>query len=602
MTTTTHFNFRTLPNSPRAEAWRTLDAAVARWVLSHGGSRLLAEVAGWASYAEAQGDSALLLEPETPSRHGLRALSVEELSALAAEPMVTVLAGDEAANTPFVLQFNHFYLRRNAMHEIAVAADLRARRSHVEVPRMPCQANDLQALFEAFDTEAVRPQTQAVMQVLGRRLFVLTGGPGSGKTTTVLRMLLALIREHHTQHARLPVIRLAAPTGKAARRLGDALRDSAKALQDRLDFRSSSWPQWLAPALQAEAMTVHRLLGSRGQQRGFVHHAGNPIGADVVLIDEASMLDLPLLRVLLDALAPSAVLVFVGDAEQLPPVGTGSVFLDLVRALEASAAGDVVRLQHSFRADQALVPVNAALRDGNLEAFVQACDAAGSRVQRQTCVTLPQLHACIQHWHQQLLTEWRDAGIYAPVHAQELASVLQAVRGRQLLCALREGPFGAEQVNTRLETLFRKDAGDSAAGVWYPGRAVMITHNDAASGLFNGDIGICLRDSTGHLQVWFEGAAATEEDHGLRGFAPDALPPHEGAFAITVHKSQGSEYGHVAVLLPPDADNAVLSRQLLYTAATRARMSLALWCSESVLQATLGARNVRSSALPQRLG
>ncbi len=200
------------------------------------------------------------------------------------------------------------------------------------------------------------------------------------------------------------------------------------------------------------------------------------------------------------------------------------------------------------------------------------------------------------------MTEWRDAGIYAPVHAQDLASVLQAVRGRQLLCALREGPFGAEQVNTRLETLFRKDAGDSAAGVWYPGRAVMITHNDAASGLFNGDIGICLRDSTGHLQVWFEGAAATEEDQGPRGFAPDALPHHEGAFAITVHKSQGSEYGHVAVLLPPDADNAVLSRQLLYTAATRARLSLALWCSESVLQATLGARNVRSSALPQRLG
>jgi exodeoxyribonuclease V alpha subunit len=602
MTTATPFNFRSLPNLPRAEAWRALDAAVARWVLSHGGSHLLAEVTGWASYAEAQGDSALLLEPETPSRHGLRALSAEELSALAAEPMVTVLAGDEAANTPFVQQFNHFYLRRNVLHEIAVAADLRARRSHVEVLRMPCEANDLQALFEASDTEAVRPQTQAVMQVLGRRLFVLTGGPGTGKTTTVLRMLLALTREHHAQHARLPVIRLAAPTGKAARRLGDALRDSSKDLQDRADFRSSPWPQWLAPALQAEAMTVHRLLGSRGQQRGFVHHAGNPIGADVVLIDEASMLDLPLLRVLLDALAPSAVLVFVGDAEQLPPVGTGSVFLDLVRALEASAAGDVVRLQHSFRADQALVPVNAALRDGNPEAFVQACDAAGSRVQRQTCVTLPQLHACVQQWHQQLFSEWRDAGIFTPVSPEHLPKVLHAVRGRQLLCALREGPFGAEQVNARLEALFRQHAADSAVGAWYPGRTVMMTHNDTASGLFNGDIGICLRDGAGDLQVWFEGASATEEDQGPRAFAPDALPPHEGAFAITIHKSQGSEYGHVAVLLPPDADNAVLSRQLLYTAATRARMSLALWCSDSVLQATLIARNARSSALPQRLG
>ncbi|MFY8207216.1 MAG: exodeoxyribonuclease V subunit alpha [Arenimonas sp.] len=601
MTTATHFNFRTLPNPPRAEAWRALDAAVARWVLAHGGSRLLAEVAGWASYAEGQGDSALLLEPETPSRHGLRALSVDELAAVAAEPMVTVLTADEPADTPFVLQFNHFYLRRNALHEIAVAADLRARRSQAEAPLMPCTAADLQALFAASDTEAVRPQTQAVLQVLGRRLFVLTGGPGTGKTTTVLRMLLALTREHHARHARLPVIRLAAPTGKAARRLGDALREGVKVLHDRTEFRDSPWPQWLAPAQQAEAMTVHRLLGSRGQQRGFMHHAGNPIGADVVLIDEASMLDLPLLRALLDALPSSAVLVFVGDAEQLPPVGTGSVFLDLVRALEVSAAGDVVRLQHSFRADKALVPVNAALRDGSMEAFAQACEAAGSRVQRQNCVTLPQLQVCVQQWHQQLFAEWRDAGIDAPVQPQDLPKVLRAVRGRQLLCALREGPFGAEQVNARLETLFRQSAGERAAGAWYPGRAVMITHNDAASGLFNGDIGICLRDAAGHLQVWFEGASAREDDHGPRAFSPDALPPHEGAFAITVHKSQGSEYGHVAVLLPPDADNAVLSRQLLYTAATRARTSLALWCSESVLQATLAARNARSSALPQRL-
>lgn len=129
----------------------------------------------------------------------------------------------------------------------------------------------------------------------------------------------------------------------------------------------------------------------------------------------------------------------------------------------------------------------------------------------------------------------------------------------------------------------------------------MITRNDMASGLFNGDIGLCLRDTAGQLLVWFDGASGLEDASGPRAFAPDALPSHEGAFAITVHKSQGSEYGHVAVLLPPDADNAVLSRQLLYTAATRARKSLVLWSSEGVLQATLAARNARSSALPQRL-
>ena len=598
----TPYHFRGMPHLPRVELWRALDEAVARWVLAHGGSRLLAEVAGWASYAEGQGDSALPVLPDMPSRHGFRALSAAEIEALRTEPMVTALTEDAVVSTPFVLQFDHFYLRRNALHEIAVAADLSARRSGINLPHSPCTVTDLHALFDDAGSESVVQQTRAVQQVLGRRLFVLTGGPGTGKTTTVLRMLLALTREYHALHARLPIIRLAAPTGKAARRLGDALREGANTLQGREAFRDSTWPQWLEPALQAEAMTVHRLLGSRGQQRGFTHHAGNPVGADVVLIDEASMLDLPLLRALLDALPEKAVLVFVGDAEQLPPVGTGSVFLDLVTALEASATGDVVRLQHSFRADQALVPVNEALRTGHPEDFMRACDSAGTQVQRQACNSLPQLQVCVQHWHRQLFSEWQDAGLYAPVHPDDVPPKLTAVRGRQLLCALREGPFGAEQVNARLEVLFRHAAGESAAGEWYPGRAVMITRNDAASGLFNGDIGICLRDSAGQLSVWFEGVSGLEGSIGPRAFAPDALPSHEGAFAITVHKSQGSEYGHVAVLLPPDTDNAVLSRQLLYTAATRARKSLALWCTEPVLQASLAARNARSSALPQRLG
>jgi exodeoxyribonuclease V alpha subunit len=130
----------------------------------------------------------------------------------------------------------------------------------------------------------------------------------------------------------------------------------------------------------------------------------------------------------------------------------------------------------------------------------------------------------------------------------------------------------------------------------------MVTRNDAASGLYNGDVGICLRDTAGQLLVWFDGVSDADADSVPRAFAPDALPPHVGAFAITVHKSQGSEYSHVAVLLPPDADNAVLSRQLLYTAATRARRTLALWCSDSVLEAALKSDDARCSALQERLG
>ena len=597
-----HFGFRNIPRQPHGEPWRALDAAVARWVLAHGGSALLAEVAGWASYAEGQGDSALPLLPDLPSRHGLRALSADEIEALRTQPMVTALTENAAVSTPFVLQFNHFYLRRNAMHESAVASALRPRRRHFDEPLAPCETEDLHTLFDAAESEAVAPQTDAVKQVLGRRLFVLTGGPGTGKTTTVLRMLLGLTREHHAVHARLPIIRLAAPTGKAARRLGDALREGADALLARAGFRDSTWPQWLTPALQAEAMTLHRLLGSRGRQGGFRHDAANPVAADVVMIDEASMLDLPLLRALLDALPETAVLVLVGDAEQLPPVGTGSVFRDLVGALEAAAGDDVIRLRHSFRADQSLVPVNEALRQGNPAAFSAACSAAGASMQYETCATPAQLQACLLKWQRKVRNDWRDAGVFTAARPEEVPERLASIRNRQLLCALREGPFGALQVNDRLESLFREEAGDASSGAWYPGRAVMITRNDDASGLYNGDIGLCLRDPEDGLQVWFEAASGADAGEGPRGFATTALPPHESAFAITVHKSQGSEYGEVAVLLPPDADNAVLSRQLLYTAATRARRALQLWCSDAVLEAALKADDVRSSTLQERLG
>lgn len=609
----THFNFRQLRGIPHAEVWRSLDHTVARWVMSHRGSALLAEVAGWSSYAEGQGDSALPLQTDGGGRHGMRRLADDEVAGLA-EPMVTAIDGIAPTDitTPFVMEFGYFYLRRNYLHECAVAAHIRQRRAAGSIPTMPMSEADLDALFDNQRGDDVVPQRDAVRRVLGRRLFVLTGGPGTGKTTTVLRMLLALGREHVARNNNgPPVIRISAPTGKAAQRLTDSLRQGSARLREGQHTLSDAWLGHLEAALGAESGTLHRLLGSRGHHGGFTYHAGNRIPADIVVVDEASMVDLAMLRALLEALHDEAVLVLVGDADQLTSVGTGSVLLDVVTAIEKEKGGDLVRLQHSFRADTALVPINEALRKGNAVAFDNAWQAAERRVVRHAVANRRQLERQLEPWCDDLRGLLGAAGAFDPIAGNDRDAIrraLDALRQQQLLCALRESDFGAEQVNDTIEARLREGMDGYENATWYPGRAVMIARNDYAFDLLNGDVGICLRDDLGHLQVWFEGApgkdlaaSATDAHPPLRSFAPGTLPAHQGAFAATVHKSQGSEYERVAVLLPPDPDNAVLSRQLLYTALTRARSKAELWATEAVLQATIASSIERSAALGQRL-
>lgn len=611
----THFNFRQEHGVPTDEIWRPLDHSVARWVMSHGGSALLAEVAGWASYAEGQGDSALPLRPMDNGRHGMRILSADELSALAMQPMVSRIddaAGDAAGiSQPFAIQFDHFYLRRNGMHEIAVAGHVRRRRA-LTVPSVhPLTDDDLDALFDGQRGEAVRPQRDAVRAVPGRRLFVLTGGPGTGKTTTVLRMLMALGRVHAEGGNPPPVIRISAPTGKAAQRLTDSLRLGSADMRGGKLQLPAQWLVHLDHALAAESGTLHRLLGSRGQHGGFTYHAGNRLPADIVVVDEASMVDLVMLRALLEALREDAVLLLVGDADQLTSVGAGSILLDLVAAMDAGNNGDLVRLQHSFRADISLVPINAAIQKGDLDAFNAAWHSAGENAVHHAVADKAALGRRLQAWCRDVHRELGAAGAFDAIRDDDhdaIRKAMQALKRQQLLCARREGEFGAEQVNAAIEADMRKRIMESSDETWYPGRAVMITRNDYAYDLFNGDVGICLRDGNGALKVWFESGPkqasdglAAGKDPVLRSIATGSLPAHQGAFATTVHKSQGSEYGRVAVLLPPDKDNAVLSRQLLYTALTRAKARIELWGTQEVLEAALARPVERSAALRRRI-
>ncbi|WP_290886924.1 exodeoxyribonuclease V subunit alpha [Arenimonas sp.] len=548
---------------------RTLARAIARWVLGHGGSERLAVLAGRAAVAELAGDTALApLDPEV-------------CDALRREPLV----GDGSAPASFVVDADgRFYLWRNFQHEGEVAAALSQRRAAGAPKPLPDDA--LATLFPGGDPARDGAQRAAVSAVGGRRFLVLTGGPGTGKTTTVLRMLLRLQRDGAAGAG----IAVAAPTGKAAQRLVQSLRQESERLRGHL---SPDWRPALEALPMAEALTVHRLLGWSPAINAYWRGPDTPVDAGIVVIDEASMLDLSQLRALLRALREDAVLVLVGDADQLSPVGAGSVLMDLVAVLEAQSAPDLVRLRHGFRADAVLQPVNAAVRDGDGEALAAALDAAGDRATLRTVETAAAVAREARRWAEHL------AGQGPPPEASdpnEAAVALRQLAARQLLCALRDGPYGVDALNAAIERHLRQRWQVPADQPWYPGRVVMVTRNHYGAGLFNGDLGLCLRGEEGGLRVWFENEA------GARAFAPGALPAHEPAWALTIHKSQGSEYGHVAVLLPPDPEHRILSRQLLYTALSRARHSLEVWGPAASLGAALQRGVRRASGLARRLG
>ncbi|HEY2344859.1 MAG TPA: AAA family ATPase [Xanthomonadaceae bacterium] len=673
------------------DAWRPLDRALLRWVLAHGGSSRLATTAAWASLADGEGDTALLLRDAAAPREDLPAWSEDDVAALRAQAMVA--ADDVGPTRPFVLDDDgRFYLWRNRRDESRVIAAVRTRRA--TAVRVAVADTDIDLLFDGRADEAVAPQRAAVRQVAGRRLFVLTGGPGTGKTTTVLRMLLMLQRLAAAPLA----IAAAAPTGKAAQRLAQSLREGRR---DLLERASPPLPEaWraLLEHVPDEAQTLHRLLGHQPWNGRFARHAGDPLAADVVVVDEASMIDLSMLRALLEALRPEATLILVGDADQLASIGAGSALMDLVAVMEDDGAGDLVRLRHSFRAQRALAAVHESVREGDVDAFVSAWRDAGEAAIAREVADARALARSLRAWSEALAAAGPPPTACADAAGTAVArEALRSHARRQLLCALREGPFGSLSAAATIERHLRASWQVPDGDAWYPGRAVMVTRNDYAAGLFNGDVGLCLHDAVGNPRVWFEsgddaatrsrdvsiqrgwfesgddaatrsrdpgarrgwfesrddaatrsldvsvqrgwfesgndaatrsldvsiqrgwfesgndaatrsrdpdarlGGLESDDGAGMRSLAPDALPPHESAFAITVHKSQGSEYDRVVLLLPPDPDSAILSRQLLYTGLSRARIAVESWGTDRARAAALAKPVGRSGGLAARL-
>jgi exodeoxyribonuclease V alpha subunit len=503
--------------------------------------------------------------------------------------------GDLEASRPLALEHGLLYLRRYRDHERRLVADLRRLAAGDDAAGDGAAAVDASeitpqfaplfaALFPQADGDL---QAQAAQLALRQSLVLVTGGPGTGKTTTIARILVLLLAQARAAGAPPPRIALAAPTGRAAERMAGSLRRSASELRALPGVDPA-----LCDALPDAALTLHRLLGTRPDSPRFRHDRTHPLPCDVVVVDEASMVDLPLMARLLEAVPDGARLLLLGDPDQLPSVEAGDVLAAVAAATgegpDASAAaplaGHRMHLRRGYRLSGALqlAPLAEAVRAGDGDAALAllrggSLDGVHFHERVTDPLDTPARDALLGHWR-----ALRDCA--------DPAEALQQAGHLRLLTALRAGPQGAATLNTRIEAALAGARRDP----WFNGRLLLVTENDYRQRLFNGDIGICLRDERGDDVAWF----ATGD--GVRGFHPASLPAHEAAFATTVHKAQGSEFDQAWLLLPRH-DARPLSRELVYTAITRARSSLHVCGEAEVLRAALGRRVRRISGLQARL-
>jgi exodeoxyribonuclease V alpha subunit len=469
--------------------------------------------------------------------------------------------------------------------------------------------NGLSRLFPTRTDEDLDWQKVAAFTALTKRFTVISGGPGTGKTTTVAKILALLLESRGPEKLRMGLV---SPTGKGASRLEEAIRK----VKETLDCEDR-----VRGAIPEEASTIHRLLGTIPGSPYFRHHEDNKLPLDALIVDEASMVDLALMSKLVQALPLESRVILLGDKDQLASVEAGAVLADICDAGQSLAFsksfsrelqtlsgceiesekgnGDapsmrdcIVYLSKSYRfkGDSGIAAVSHAVNDGDGERALSIIENEG--------------HEDIawkdfRHLHDwtRVVKERAIQGFWAFLKAADPFDAFARLDNFRILCGLREGPYGVKAVNIMVERMLRDEHLIKADGQWYQGRPVLITRNDYNLRLFNGDMGIALPDPRAgdELRVFFQ-----DSDGKLRKFHPLRLPEHESMYAVTVHKSQGSEFDEILLILP-DRDSPVLTRELVYTAITRARERVEIWGNADVFKDAVARRTVRASGLKDAL-
>ena len=494
-----------------------------------------------------------------------------------ASPLVRTLRADSSGQLqrqPLALEGSRLYLDRYARYERLVAIQLASRAGAVT------NAGADPILNRFFSSDPTDKQRSAAAVALGSNLAIIAGGPGTGKTRTVARLLAALLTVAD-EAGRPTTVALAAPTGKAAARMTEAVR------RELADLELT--PQVDAQLGEVEASTIHRLLGTTGSNR-FVHDRLNPLTNDIVVIDESSMVSLPLMARLLDALRPDAKIVLVGDPFQLASVEAGAVLGDLI---DSSNLPDSILRPHTialdrvhrFGVDSGIAKLATAIREGDASEALRVL-----RDQRLTDVALidPTDGSAVAQIEQQAVAS--ATSVIESALRGDAATALLAATEFKILAATKQGPFGVQWWTERItqhcaEVISKADQYNP----WYVGRPVIITQNDAVQRVFNGDVGVTL-DLEGTRSI------ALPEQDGIRYLPAVRLGAVDTWWAMTIHKSQGSEFPNVVVTLPAVA-SPIVSRELLYTGVTRAKASVTIIATESTLRAGIMKQVVRTSGL-----
>lgn len=559
---------------------------------------------------------------------GISVLSWQAL--LIASPCV----GNPGDLAPLILESNRLYLNRFWFYETQVAESILARLNIPVLIDKERFLSCLRQLFPGIDkTSDSAGQMIAVAIAASHRFSVISGGPGTGKTTTVVKLLLLLLSQEPEMR-----IQLAAPTGKAAMRLVDSIQSQiaqfTNVSEANLGVGNFLEDNTIPTLIPTQASTIHRLLGYGNQK--FQYSRDHPLQVDCIVIDEASMIDLTLMHHLLDALPSRTRVILLGDRDQLASVAAGNVLGDITghglaigyttsqvnfvdsiltslepvtkpniqpikRSAEQPITNAIVLLKHSYRfkSDSGIGRLALLINQGAGQQAIDLLSAGGESL----------------YWYHDIekvlaadTLEWILNQYKTVVHAESVDKALLAFEKIRILCAIRSGPFGVTEINrlitSRMLTqglIMKGSQGPNQSkpgqSDHYQGQPIIITQNDYELNLFNGDVGMIWPDTVGTLRAYFRNA-----DSSLRELHLQSLVEHDTAWAMTVHKSQGSEFDSVLLVLPSDESSHSLSRELLYTGATRARQHLYIHSSPASIISSCQTMTQRHSGLAQKLG